>query len=94
MQAPTGTASNVCGRDLTTGGLTYAVSRQVAGLWKGSRFAGGVLLRKHSFLGGHHTLVGTWGVWVGQIRRLLVWLIEHFPSAAGIFPIFLDQLRD
>jgi len=54
----------------------------------------GSSLWKYSFLGGYHTLVEAWGVWVGQIRRLLVWLIEHFPSAAGIFPIFLDQLRD
>jgi hypothetical protein len=53
-----------------------------------------VLLRKYSFLGSHHTLVEARGVKVGQIRRFLVWLIEHFSSAAGIFLIFLDQLRD
>src|SRR5712691_2674472 len=41
---------------------------------------------KYSFLGGYHTLVGARGVRVGQIWRLLVWLIEHFSSATGIFP--------
>src|SRR5438552_7744302 len=66
--------------------------RQVAGLWKRSRFASGVLLRKYSFLGGHHLLVEARGVRVGQIRRLLIRLIKHFSSAAGIFRIFLKQV--
>jgi hypothetical protein len=49
-----------------------------------------VLLGEYSLLGGYHTRVETRGVRIGQIRRFLVWLIEHFPSAAGILSIFLD----
>jgi len=46
------------------------------------------------FLGGYYVFLDAWSVRVGQIRSILIRLIEHFSSAAGIFRIFLDQRRD
>jgi hypothetical protein len=48
----------------------------------------------NSFLGGYCVFLDAGCVRVGQIRSILIWLIEHFSSAAGIFRIFLDQRRD
>ena len=48
----------------------------------------GLLLRSN------RAFLKTRRVGVGEIRRILVGLIEHFSSAAGIFRIFLDQRRD
>jgi hypothetical protein len=52
------------------------------------------LRQQYSFLGSYYVFLDAWGVRVGQIRSILVRLIEHFSSAAGIFRIFLDQRRD
>ena len=35
----------------------------------------------------------TWCVWVGKIRCILIWLIEHFSSTARISAVLLNQRR-
>jgi hypothetical protein len=46
------------------------------------------------FLGGYRIFLKARCVRVGQIRGILIRLIEHFSSAAGISGVFLDQFRD
>src|SRR5438034_11136899 len=43
---------------------------------------------------GYGIFLKTRCVRVGEIRRILVWLIEHFSSATRISSVFLDQLGD
>ena len=45
-------------------------------------------------LAGNHIFTDARRVRVGEIRRILVGLIEHFSSAAGISAVLLDQSRD
>jgi hypothetical protein len=46
------------------------------------------------FLRGYCVFLKTRRVRVGEIRRILVGLIEHFSSAARISAVLLDQRRD
>ncbi len=45
-------------------------------------------------LAGNHIFSDALRVGVGEIRRILVRLIEHFSSAARISAVLLDQRRD
>ena len=47
-----------------------------------------------SILAGNHIFAETRRVGVGEIRRVLIGLIEHFSSAARISAVLLDQGRD
>jgi hypothetical protein len=46
------------------------------------------------FLLGHPIFLKARGVRVGQIRSILIRLIEHFSPATRISAVFLDQRRD
>jgi len=46
------------------------------------------------FLGGYGSFLKARCVRIGQIRSILIRLVEHFSPAAGISHIFLDQCRD
>src|SRR5437773_2982628 len=46
------------------------------------------------FLGGYYVFLDAWSVRVGQIRSILIRLIEHFSSQEETFRTFLNQPPD
>jgi hypothetical protein len=46
------------------------------------------------FLGRYYVFLDAWCVRVGQIRRILIRLIEHFSLATRTSAVFPDQRRD